>query len=126
MRRLALLAVCTLMLSGCEDQLQLTVEAAKKGVASAFKDPEAVQFADFTISADGKRACGKLNAKNGYGAYVGYESFGAALQGRGAELTVTDVKLETQEWEEYTARFKPTVGDEMRGQEGIKRRLSCK
>lgn len=126
MRRFGLLAACTLILGGCEDQGQLTIEAAKIGVASAFKDPGAVQFVDFKISADGKRACGKLNAKNGYGAYVGFERFGAVLQGAGKALTVADVKLESQEWKEYEALLKPTMGDEWREQEGIESRLSCK
>lgn len=83
MRKLGLLAVCALILGGCEDQGRLTIESAKKGVASAFKDPETVQFEDFIISGDGTRACGKVNGKNGYGAYVGYERFGAAVQGTG-------------------------------------------
>ena len=125
-KRLGLLAVCTLILVGCEDQGLLTIESAKKGVASVFKDPEAVQFEDFTISADGKRACGKVNGKNGYGAYVGYERFGAAVQGTGSAVIITDVKLESEEWKDYEALLKPTMGDEWREQAGIKSRLLCK
>lgn len=109
MRRLGLVVVCTLILGGCEDQGLLTIESAKKGVASAFKDPEAVQFEEFTISADGKRACGKVNGKNGYGAYVGYERFGAAVNGTGKDVIITGVKLESEEWKDYKAMLKPTA-----------------
>ncbi|WP_157879033.1 hypothetical protein [Pararhodospirillum photometricum] len=41
------------------------------------KDPESVKFKDVSIVGfeDGKVVCGKYNAKNSYGAYVGYNKF---------------------------------------------------
>jgi len=53
------------------------VENAKKVVADRMKDPESVKFRNLkTIKDDGLRLlCGDVNAKNSYGAYIGYAPF---------------------------------------------------
>lgn len=57
---------------------------------------------------------------------MGYERFGAAVNGTGKDVIITGVKLESEEWKDYKAMLKPTMGDEWREQEGIKNRLLCK
>ena len=57
------------------------------------KDPESARFTDWAAEDhDGGRytASGLVNAKNGFGAYTGYEMFRAELKGTGADTTVTD------------------------------------
>lgn len=60
------------------------VNDAKKVVADAFRDPDSVRFRDMGIyqkyNSELKYICGEVNAKNGYGAYVGYKSFYATAR----------------------------------------------
>ncbi|MGB3069829.1 MAG: hypothetical protein WBC18_14845 [Ottowia sp.] len=56
------------------------VATAKREVAKDFKDPESARFRSIGIykSKTGKggvSVCGEVNAKNSYGAYVGYRKF---------------------------------------------------
>jgi hypothetical protein len=52
------------------------VGKAKANVSRAFKDPSSVQFRNLFVSTSGSQAlCGELNAKNSYGAYVGFRRF---------------------------------------------------
>lgn len=43
-------------------------------VADLFRDPESVQFRDVRLGKE-DALCGEVNAKNGYGAYVGFQPF---------------------------------------------------
>lgn len=60
---------------------QEQIDAAKKVVADTLKDPESARFSDvYGIAGEnaepGKHAvCGRVNAKNSYGGYVGYRPF---------------------------------------------------
>jgi hypothetical protein len=53
------------------------VAIAEKTVAAQMRDPESVHFQNVVVRyAYGKPyVCGQFNAKNGFGAYVGYEGF---------------------------------------------------
>jgi hypothetical protein len=55
------------------------VADAKRAVADTFKDPDSVKFRDLGVYQrynSGQRfLCGEVNAKNSYGAYVGYKTF---------------------------------------------------
>lgn len=53
------------------------ITAAKGRVAHEMKDPGSVQFRDVTITTSGTSlyVCGEYNAKNSYGAYVGFRKF---------------------------------------------------
>lgn len=55
------------------------VQAVQDGVRSRLKDPLSAQFSDF-ISAGGTQGgviyvCGKVNAKNSFGGYTGFQRF---------------------------------------------------
>ncbi|WP_417585169.1 hypothetical protein [Nitrincola sp.] len=54
-----------------------TIEKIKRDSIANFKDPDSVLFKDLKLISfgDGKLLCGSLNAKNGFGAYVGYKQF---------------------------------------------------
>lgn len=53
------------------------IHDAKIATASQFRDPDSVQFRHVRVVNDvvGKQVCGELNAKNGFGAYVGFVKF---------------------------------------------------
>lgn len=100
MKTVFAISACLLALAGCQDseeQRLLTVaNAAKKSIAARYKDPDAVLFKDLRLDWQQQHICGQLNAKNGYGAYTGYERFRAALQGTGAATVVTDVRTQSE------------------------------
>jgi len=52
------------------------VRKAKSAITSKFKDPDSAKFRSLYISnKDVPTLCGEVNAKNSYGAYVGYRGF---------------------------------------------------
>lgn len=51
------------------------IKSAKKALADRMKDPDSVQFKDVVFVEETKAVCGRFNAKNNYGAYVGFELF---------------------------------------------------
>lgn len=59
------------------------IEQAKDAVAYDLKDPASVQFRNLRLRdfQGGKLLCGEINAKNSYGAYVGYAPFYAGVKG---------------------------------------------
>ena len=61
-----------LALAGCGSS---EIRAAKDQVRDQMRDPSSVQFEDVVAAPDGVAVCGYYNAKNGYGAYVGFERF---------------------------------------------------
>lgn len=50
---------------------------SKEAITKNFKDPYSAQFTDLLVaeSENGKLLCGKVNAKNSYGGYVGAKKF---------------------------------------------------
>lgn len=67
-------------------------EAALEQVRNLLKDPDSAQFKDVRLVdyRDGKVVCGRVNAKNSYGGYVGYKQFVAGVND--AELWVSEPK----------------------------------
>lgn len=61
-----------MILSGCEDR---TIGEAKAAVAATMRDPGSVQFAGVQWCPKGNVVTGQVNAKNGFGAYVGFAPF---------------------------------------------------
>ena len=59
--------------NGQEKAIAASQDAAKKGL----KDPDSAKFQNLRIADfdGGKVVCGEINAKNGYGGYVGYKRF---------------------------------------------------
>ena len=55
--------------------------AVKSSVTANFKDPDSAKFRNVKVLVDGdsRTVCGEVNAKNSYGAYVGYTKFYATL-----------------------------------------------
>lgn len=56
------------------------VAKAKTAISRGLKDPDAAKFRNIgiyksTTGKGGVSVCGEVNAKNSYGAYVGYKSF---------------------------------------------------
>jgi hypothetical protein len=61
-----------------------TEAVAKRLVASQMRDPDSVEFQNVGahVRSDGSHiVCGEVNAKNGFGAYVGYVRFIAFQNG---------------------------------------------
>lgn len=54
-----------------------TIEATKTTLTENFKDPGSAQFRNLRVVKfqTGKLVCGEVNAKNSYGAYVGFKPF---------------------------------------------------
>jgi hypothetical protein len=50
-----------------------TIKTAEEAASRELKDPQSAQFRDVTIR--DRTVCGEMNAKNAYGAYVGFEPF---------------------------------------------------
>lgn len=70
MRRMMLPALAALLLVGCEPG---ATRSAKELVAARLLDPRSAQFED-VVSGDGV-VCGRVNAKNRMGGYVGFKRF---------------------------------------------------
>ena len=58
-------------LAGCNIQYH----GAEQAVASLMKDPSSIQFRNVHYGINQDIVCGEVNAKNGYGAYAGFELF---------------------------------------------------
>lgn len=54
---------------------QRLIAAAKDFILSGLKDPDAAKFRDVYVVPNKATVCGEFNAKNGFGAYVGYKRF---------------------------------------------------
>ena len=67
MKNLFLIGVLALSLTGCEKFQQ--EREAKKYIEAYVKDPSSLQFRNISGQ------CGEFNAKNGYGAYTGFNRY---------------------------------------------------
>ncbi len=56
---------------------QVLIERAKQAAAYDLKDPSSAQFRNVRVVSynGGRLVCGEINAKNSYGAYVGFAGF---------------------------------------------------
>ena len=62
------------------DAHQEFIRVAKQRITSGLKDPSSVQWQDLYLSQRHTLAlCGQINAKNSYGAYVGFKRFYSAV-----------------------------------------------
>lgn len=83
-----------LMLTGCEQKLfaeRRLISDAKSALREKMRDPDSVKFKDIMACSKPGGIVGKYNAKNGYGAYSGFELF---MYRDGVVATVDD-------WQEY-------------------------
>lgn len=72
-RLLATILVTLSVASGCAMQDEFS--EAKARAASAMKDPASTQFRNLHYGVEPGTVCGEINAKNGFGGYVGFERF---------------------------------------------------
>lgn len=64
------------------------IARAEKAVSDRLKDPSSAQFRDVHYISDKHFVCGQFNAKNSYGAYVGFAPFGYDDQGKVHEVKI--------------------------------------
>jgi hypothetical protein len=75
-----------------DERLLAVVRGGKLAVSKDMKDPLAVQFRNLFLS-DGQvpKLCGEVNAKNSYGAYIGFRKFIATEKGEVKVISGIDV-----------------------------------
>lgn len=83
------LVIPAALIVGCGPSAEeKTIGLVKTDVISRFKDPDSVQYRDVKSVKDRSAwkwyVCGEVNAKNGFGAYVGYDRFYGIVEGQGA------------------------------------------
>ncbi|KZC80925.1 hypothetical protein AYR46_08395 [Sphingobium yanoikuyae] len=64
------------------------------GVRHSLKDPESARFEGLQAYSEARVACGKVNAKNSMGGYVGNEEFSYYLERPYLESTDIEAKVE--------------------------------
>lgn len=60
------------------------IDDAKAAVTAKLKDPQSALFSDVRVSSDPNVVCGKVNAKNSFGGYVGAKEFRYFINGKSA------------------------------------------
>lgn len=56
------------------------IERFKDRIRITLKDPDSAQFQGLHLAPDAAALCGQINAKNGFGGYVGFRPFVATMQ----------------------------------------------
>lgn len=77
MKKLALMLLSLTILSACGDNSKEMVSLGEGVARDSLKDPNSAQFKSIYVSStdDSGFVCGKINAKNGYGGYVGFKNY---------------------------------------------------
>lgn len=85
MKKYVLIPLAAVMLAGASrghhaapNPDAILIAKAKIAVAANLKDPSSVQFRNIHVvpsTLNSRKVCGDINAKNSYGAYVGFEEF---------------------------------------------------
>lgn len=60
------------------------IDDAKAAVTAKLKDPQSAVFSDVRVSTDPNVICGRVNAKNSFGGYVGAKEFRYFINGKSA------------------------------------------
>jgi hypothetical protein len=82
-------------LAGCTPSPdQKFAEEVMERVRMGLKDPESAQFKDLQVFPEANVACGKVNAKNSMGGYVGFEEFSYNLGSVHLESTDMRAKVD--------------------------------
>lgn len=71
-----------------------TLVYGKRVVMNGLKDPESARFRSLRVGGEGAVLCGEVNAKNGYGGYVGFKRFYVIHGDEKPSLEGTDEFLE--------------------------------
>ncbi len=71
--QLLIITLIAFLLIACEEHGNSKIEKAKIYISHYMKDPDSVKFRSIVVN--NESVCGEVNAKNSYGAYIGYVSF---------------------------------------------------
>lgn len=71
MKRLALVALAGMILTGCGKS---DIDRAREAVAEKLNDPGSAQFRN-ERSEKGGWVCGEVNGKNAFGGYIGFKRY---------------------------------------------------
>lgn len=95
MKRFIAVVIAAIMVPQMSFAISIEKEAflfdkAKQGMMETFKDPDSAKFSDMVANEKFMAVCGRVNAKNGFGGYVGKQRFISngvinALEGRDME-----------------------------------------
>jgi hypothetical protein len=74
---ITILVASTMLLSCSPDPKEQVVSQAEMKVKAMLKDPDSAEFSDMHLWGDEKIGivCGRVNAKNSFGGYIGYQRF---------------------------------------------------
>ena len=74
----------------------MVVDQTKEGVMSLLKDPDSADFKDVGFYSGGRAAavCGHVNAKNGFGGFIGFQRF----IGSGEDIVFLESDMEASEF----------------------------
>ena len=107
-QKLCLIAALAVNSAAHAQDLAVFAAKAKENLTWDFKDPEAARFRGLFVSrmGDALILCGEVNAKNSYGAYIGFRRFRASDDRNfqdiwPADLTGTLRTVYEQSWQTY-------------------------
>lgn len=126
MKKLIVLVLSIIVLSGCKPGEEKAIELARKEISSGMKDPDSVKFRYLRFIKSGEKdglvggfVCGEVNAKNSYGAYAGYSKFQLALRmksngifSKGATYTIDDKNIYNELKGEHLKDYYDVCGQE--------------
>lgn len=99
MRNLLLLAALVCGAASAQTDYSEVVTRAKSAVTRDLKDPSSAQYRNLYISESTgahHTLCGEINAKNGYGAYVGFKPFYAEVEGDWSQYEIANPMTQVQ------------------------------
>jgi hypothetical protein len=102
MKRVLVVAVAAIVLTGCDLSKDGAVDSAKGMVASTLKDPDSAKFEGVFMAEKESVGdtsygylCGKVNSKNSLGSYTGAKRFTAQMSfSKSGNISIRDVQLE--------------------------------
>ncbi|KFB98413.1 hypothetical protein GTGU_04485 [Trabulsiella guamensis ATCC 49490] len=111
-----LMLMALVLLAGCKPGAEKAIELAKKEIADDVRDPDSVKFRYVRFVQDEKSdaksvsgfVCGQVNAKNGFGAYEGFQPFVLKISMESKGMFSSGVHYSVSEKNIYT-RFSDPV-----------------
>lgn len=91
MKRLALVALAGMILTGCGKS---DIDRAREAVAEKLNDPRSAQFRN-ERSEKGGWVCGEVNGKNAFGGYIGFKRYTVTWMPDGSNVVALEGENET-------------------------------
>lgn len=91
MKRLALVALAGMILTGCGKS---DIDRAREAVAEKLNDPGSAQFRN-ERSEKGGWVCGEVNGKNAFGGYIGFKRYTVTWMPDGSNVVALEGENET-------------------------------